>query len=169
MTDKPLQFRGRVWTAGDNIDTDMILPGRFLYNPDKNAIRGHLFEGLDPTFNARIREGDLFVGGRNFGCGSARPAPLAMQMCGIQCVVAKSFSRTFLRSAIDTGVPILECDLTGKVRDGVEIVVDVESATVTLTTGEVLQGVPFPPFILAIFRAGGIIPYTRAELAQRAA
>jgi 3-isopropylmalate dehydratase small subunit len=165
--EKTLQFRGRVWTAGDNIDTDMILPGRFLYNPDKNAIKGHLFEGLDPTLNERIRPGDLFVGGRNFGCGSARPAPLAMQLCGIRCVLAKSFSRTFLRSAIDTGVPILECDLTGKVRDGDEIGVDVAQATVTLASGEVLRGTPFPPFILEIFRVGGIIPYTRAELAQK--
>jgi 3-isopropylmalate dehydratase small subunit len=164
-TTQALSFKGRVWTVGDNIDTDMILPGRFLYATDRQALRQALFEGLDPSLAARIRDGDIFVAGRNFGCGSARPAPAAMRAAGICCVVAQSFSRTFLRGAIDSGVPILECDIHGRVADGDVIDVDVAAATVSLADGSVQSGVPYPGFVLDILRIGGILPYTRQQLA----
>jgi 3-isopropylmalate/(R)-2-methylmalate dehydratase small subunit len=144
----------------------MILPGRFLYAVNKTALKAHVFEGLDPSLAAKIRSGDIFIGGRNFGCGSARPAARAMQNAGIVCIIAKSFSRTFLRSAIDTGVPILECDLLGLVKDGDVVSVDVEKAIVTLPSQAQVTGKAFPEFILDIFRAGGIITYTRDALAR---
>ena len=159
-----LRFQGRVWTVGDHIDTDMILPSRFLYETDVDALRGHLFEGLDPTLGQRIQPGDIFVAGGNFGCGSARPAPRAMHMCGVSCIVARTFSRTFLRSAIDTGVPILECDLTGKVSNGDVVTVDVGAAHVELPSGELVRGQAFPGFILDMIREGGVVPYTRNHL-----
>lgn len=162
-------FRGRVWTVGDNVDTDMILPGRFLYATDRQALRQALFEGLDPTLAAKLREGDIFVAGRNFGCGSARPAAAAMRAAGICCVVAQSFSRTFLRGAIDSGVPVLECDVHGRVADGDVIGVDIVAATVSLADGTVLPGKPYPDFILDVLRAGGILPYTRQQLTASAA
>jgi len=167
-TTQALSFQGRVWTLGDNIDTDMILPGRFLYAIDKQALRQALFEGLDPLFAAKLRDGDIVVAGRNFGCGSARPAAAAMRMAGVCCVVAQSFSRTFLRGAIDSGVPVLECDVVDRVRDGDMIRVDVAGATVSLADGSVLPGNPYPSFVLDILRIGGILPYTRQQLAVSA-
>jgi len=162
-----LCFEGRVWTLGDHIDTDMILPGRFLYATDRQALRQALFEGLDPSLAAKIRDGDIVVGGRNFGCGSARPAAAAMRASGICCVVAKSFSRTFLRGAIDSGVPILECDIHSRVRDGDVIRVDVAAANVCLADGSIVGGKPYPDFVLDILRIGGVLEYTRRQLAAQ--
>lgn len=170
MTDTTslLSFQGRVWTVGDNIDTDMILPGRFLYATDRQALRQALFEGLDPSLAAKIGDGDIVVAGRNFGCGSARPAAAAMRAAGICCVVAQSFSRTFLRGAIDSGVPVLECDVRGRIAEGDVIGVDVAAATVSLADGTLVAGKPYPSFILDILRVGGILPYTRHQLATSA-
>lgn len=164
-----LSFKGRVWTVGDNIDTDIILPGRFLYATDRQALRQALFEGLDPTLAAKLRDGDIFVAGRNFGCGSARPAAAAMRAAGVSCVVAQSFSRTFLRGAIDSGVPILECDIAGCIVNGDVIQVDIAAATVSLADGRVFLGNPYPSFVLDVLRIGGILPYTRQQLAANIA
>ena len=158
-------IQGRVWVFGDNVNTDSIIPGRFVYSTDWESICKHLFEGLDQSLASKIQDGDIIVGGRNFGCGSARPAPYAMKRAGIACAVAKSFSRVFLRNAIDSGFPILECDLTDKVISGEEIKVDFSTSTVTLlASGEELKGQPLPKFMLDILQAGGVIPYTRKKL-----
>jgi 3-isopropylmalate dehydratase small subunit len=158
-------IRGRVWILGDNVNTDVILPGRFVYSTDQEAIRSHLFEGVDPTLSSRLKAGDIIVGGKNFGCGSARSAAGAMRRAGIACVVAKSFGRVFFRNAIDSGLPVLECDAEEAVKPEEEVEVDLDEALVTVVrSGRTMQGRPMAGFILDILDAGGVIPYTRNKL-----
>jgi 3-isopropylmalate/(R)-2-methylmalate dehydratase small subunit len=151
-----MRLTGEVWKYGDNVDTDVIIPARYLNVSTPEELARHCMEDIDPDFAAAVRPGDIIVGGENFGCGSSREhAPLAIKGAGISCVIANSFARIFYRNAINVGLPILECTEA----------VDLEAGVVTNErTGRTYQTSPFPPFILGIIEAGGLVPYTRRRI-----
>lgn len=150
---------------GDHIDTDVILPGRYLSITDPAELGPHCLEGIDPAFAGRIRAGDLIVAGRNFGCGSSREhAPIALKACGIHAVIAESFARIFYRNAINIGLPVLVCPAFAAVaQDGATAAVDLGAGTVT-SGGQVFRGESLPPTVMAIVAAGGLVPYARGRL-----
>jgi 3-isopropylmalate/(R)-2-methylmalate dehydratase small subunit len=163
-----MTITGRVWKYGDNVDTDVILPARYLDRTAPDALAEHCLEDLDPGFAAGVQPGDLIVAGENFGCGSSREhAPLAIRAARVGCVVACSFARIFYRNAINVGLPILECPAA--VEDaaaGQRLEIDLEAGRVrNLDTGRIHQAEPYPPFMLEIVQAGGLVAYTRARLA----
>jgi 3-isopropylmalate/(R)-2-methylmalate dehydratase small subunit len=160
-------LHGKVWKYGDNIDTDVIIPARYLNMSTAAELAQHCMEDIDPTFATSVEEGDIIVGGENFGCGSSREhAPLAIKGAGVSCVIAESFARIFYRNAINIGLPILVAPEAARDAEaGDALTVDLASGRITNTRlGKVYQTTPFPPFIMAIIEAGGLIPYTRAEL-----
>jgi 3-isopropylmalate/(R)-2-methylmalate dehydratase small subunit len=160
-------LRGRVWKYGDNVDTDAIIPARYLNVSTPEELAEHCMEDIDQTFVENVRPGDIIVGQANFGCGSSREhAPLAIRGSGISCVVAESFARIFYRNAINIGLPILECpEAVVGTEAGQTIEVDLEEGTVTnVDTGKTYQAQPYPPFLLNIIAAGGLVPYTRQKL-----
>jgi 3-isopropylmalate dehydratase small subunit len=163
-----MNIRGRAHTVGHNIDTDVIIPARYLVTIDPLELAQHCFEDLDPTLRAKIRPGDVLVAGENFGQGSSREhAPLAIKGLGVACVVANSFARIFYRNAFNVGLPILECKAYGRVSDGDELVVDFATGQVAnLTTQDEYAGTPVPEFMQRLLNAGGIVGYVRAELAR---
>ncbi len=155
---------------GDNINTDVILPGKYLELIEPEELGKHALEGLDPTFAQRAREGVILVGGRNFGCGSSREqAPIALKSAGVRCVVAESFARIFYRNAINIGLPALECvGVTGKVDEGDLLSADPKTGTVeNHTKGTVLKTSPLPTFILNLLEEGGLIPHVRGLIGKR--
>lgn len=155
-----MKAHGKVIKYGDNVDTDVIIPARYLNSSDPRELAAHCMEDLDPTFVKRVRAGDIIVGGRNFGCGSSREhAPLAIKTSGVACVVAESFARIFYRNAINIGLPIIECPEAAKaVSEGDEIEIDFKGGIITdLTTGKTYTAQPFPEFIQSIIEAGGLI------------
>jgi len=163
-----MSLRGRVHKFGANIDTDVIIPARYLnmYTPEELA--PHCLEGADPEFAGRVRPGDIIVAETNFGCGSSREhAPLAIRGAGVSCVVAKSFARIFYRNAINLGLPILECPEAVDGSDpGDELAVELESGTIRNLTKEVrFQAKPYPEFMLGLLAAGGLVEYTKRRLA----
>lgn len=161
---------GRAHVYGDNVDTDVIIPARYLTTIDPGELAPHALEDLDPGFAARVRPGDVLVAGRNFGCGSSREhAPVALKGTGIAAVVAASFARIFFRNAINTGLPIVVCPrAAAEIAGGDEVSVDVGSGTVVdETTGRTFQGEPLPGFVMEIVRAGGLVPYVRARVGAR--
>lgn len=161
---------GRAHVYGDNVDTDVIIPARYLTTIDPDELAPHALEDLDPGFAQRVRPGDVLVAGRNFGCGSSREhAPVALKGTGIAAVVAASFARIFFRNAINTGLPIVVCpQAAAEVCDGDEVSVDVASGTVVdETTGRTFHGEPLPAFVMEIVRAGGLVPYVRARVGAR--
>jgi 3-isopropylmalate/(R)-2-methylmalate dehydratase small subunit len=163
--------RGKVWKYGDNIDTDVIIPARYLNMSTAEELAQHCMEDIDPSFAGAVQAGDIIVGGANFGCGSSREhAPLAIKGAGVSCVIAESFARIFYRNAINTGLPILVCaDAVKDVAVGDELSVDLVAGRITnLATGRVYTTAPFPPFIMSIIEAGGLVPYTRATLQRLA-
>jgi len=161
-------LRGRVHKFGANIDTDVIIPARYLnmYTPEELA--PHCLEGVDPEFARRVQPGDIILADTNFGCGSSREhAPLAIRGAGVSCVVAKSFARIFYRNAINLGLPILECPeaVDGSDPDD-ELAVELESGTIRNLTKEVrFQAKPYPEFMLGLLAAGGLVEYTKRRLA----
>ncbi|MGI6574631.1 MAG: 3-isopropylmalate dehydratase small subunit [bacterium] len=155
-------IKGKVWRLGDDIDTDVIIPARYLntWNPAELAL--HCLEDLDPKYTESIQPGDILVAGKNFGCGSSREhAPIAIKAVGIACVVADSFARIFYRNAINIGLPILECPQgAAGTDDGDTLAIDLEKGLITnLTQGKSYQAAPFPPFMQNIIAAGGLINY----------
>ncbi len=155
---------GKCWKFGDDVNTDEIIPARYLNVTDQDELAAHCMEGVDPEFAARAQPGDIIVGGKNFGCGSSREhAPLAIKALGIRCVVAGSFARIFFRNAINIGLPIVECP--GAARDaqeGDEVEVDLAAGrVVNHTQGRTYEFEPFPPELQAIIDAGGLIPYAK--------
>ena len=154
-----MNAKGRVFVYGDNVDTDVIIPARYLNTSDEKVLAEHCLEDLDPTFIKRVRSGDILVAGQNFGCGSSREhAPLVIKTCGVSCVIAKSFARIFYRNAINIGLPILECPQCGEISEGDEVTVDFDNGKVKdLTTGKEYDVKPFPPFIQDIIAAGGLM------------
>jgi 3-isopropylmalate/(R)-2-methylmalate dehydratase small subunit len=161
-----MEVRGKAFAYGDNVDTDVIIPARYLNTTDPAELASHCMEDLDPSFAASVRPGDVIVSGRNFGCGSSREhAPIAIKASGVSCVVASSFARIFYRNAINIGLPILELPEAGALaKKGDEIRIDLESGKVeNLTTGKSAQARGFPPFMREIIAAGGLIGYVRAR------
>lgn len=158
---------GRVWKYGDNVDTDVIIPARYLSMSTAEELAPHCMEDLDPDFAAAVQEGDVIVAGENFGCGSSREhAPLAIKGAGVSCVVAGSFARIFYRNAINVGLPILEAPAAAAaVEAGHRLEIDLEEGRIyDLDSGAVYTAEPYPPFMMNIIEAGGLVPYTRNQL-----
>lgn len=150
---------GKARRFGANIDTDVIIPARYLNTSDPAELAAHCMEDADPSFAASITKGDIICAGANFGCGSSREhAPIAIKASGISCVIAASFARIFYRNAINIGLPIFECADADKISDGDSITVDANSGVIrNLTTGEDYTTAPFPPFIRNIIESGGLL------------
>ena len=162
-----MKLMGTVWKYGDDVDTDGIIPARYLNVSDPEDLARHCMEDVDPGFARAVQAGDVIVAGENFGCGSSREhAPLAIKGSGVACVVAKSYARIFYRNAINIGLPILECpQVVEETQKGDLLAADLGAGTVTnLRTGRTYQVSPFPPFIMGIIEAGGLVPYTRERL-----
>ena len=152
-----MQLEGKAICYGDNIDTDVIIPARYLTTSDPEVLASHCMEDIDPDFLSKIQEGDIIAAGSNFGCGSSREhAPLAIKTAGISCVVAKSFARIFYRNAINIGLPIIVCDAT--INTGDKLSVDLTNGVLTNeTTGEKTSFPSFPEFLQKIIQAGGLM------------
>ena len=160
---------GTVWKYGDNVDTDGIIPARYLNVSTEEELARHCMEDVDPEFAGAVRAGDIVVAGENFGCGSSREhAPLALKGAGVSCVVARSLARIFYRNGINVGLPILECpQAVEETERGDRLTVNLETgAIVNERTGRTYQTSPFPPFIMNIILAGGLVPYTRARMSN---
>lgn len=155
-----MKLKGTVYKFGDNIDTDVIIPARYLNIADPAELATHCMEDIDATFASRVSPGDIIVGGENFGCGSSREhAPLSIKTCGVSCVIAKSFARIFYRNSINIGLPILECpEAAEAIAAGSRLEVDLDTGIVTdLTDGKTYRAAAFPPEIQAIISAGGLL------------
>lgn len=155
-----MEARGSVFKYGDNIDTDVIIPARYLNTQNARELADHCMEDIDKTFITRVQAGDIMVGGENFGCGSSREhAPLAIKSCKVKCVIAPSFARIFYRNAINIGLAILECpEASEKIEAGDEVSIDFDTGLITnATKGETYQANPFPDFIKEIIQAGGLM------------
>ena len=155
-----MQTQGTVFKYPDNVDTDVIIPARYLNTPNAQELAKHCMEDIDTSFVSSVRPGDIMVAGWNFGCGSSREhAPLAIKTCGIGCVIAKSFARIFYRNAINIGLPILECEQAAEqIQPGDRVYVNFDTGIITdETTGKQYQAEPFPEFIQNIIRAGGLL------------
>jgi 3-isopropylmalate/(R)-2-methylmalate dehydratase small subunit len=166
MSDTTTQA-GHAWIFGDNIDTDVIIPARYLNTSDPMELAKHCMEDIDPTFVTKVQVGDVIIGGNNFGCGSSREhAPLAIKGAGVAAVIAESFARIFYRNAINIGLPILECpEAVAGISVGDQVQVDLVAGRVTnVTTGQTFQAQPYPLSILRIITAGGLINATREQL-----
>ena len=162
-----MKITGKAVKFGDNIDTDVILPGKYLVLTDPHELAKHAMEGLDADFPAKAKKGVVLVGGKNFGCGSSREqAPLALKYSGVKCVLAESFARIFFRNAINIGLPVIECrGISAAVDNGDEVTVDFEGGTIQdVTKGRSFQVAKLPPFILEILEDGGLIEYLRREM-----
>ena len=156
----------RVFKYGDNVDTDVIIPARYLNAPSPEELAKHCMEDLDPEVTAKVQAGDVIVGGANFGCGSSREhAPIAIRACGVRCVIAASFARIFYRNAINIGFPILECpEAAAEIQNGDRVSVDFDSGVIRdETTGRSYQAVAFPAFINRIIEHDGLLPYLKAR------
>ena len=162
-----MTINGKAITFGNNIDTDVILPGPYLVHTDPNELAKHAMEGLDPKFPEKAAEGIVVVGGKNFGCGSSREqAPLALKYAGVRCVLAESFARIFYRNSITIGLPVLACPgLSGKVEEGDEVVVNLQTGKVEdRTNGSVFKATKLPEFIMEILDDGGLIEHLKRRI-----
>ena len=156
----------KVYKYGDNVDTDVIIPARYLNAPDEKSLASHCMEDIDAEFAATVEEGDVMVAGANFGCGSSREhAPIAIQASGIKCVIAKSFARIFYRNAINIGFPIMECpEAVDGISPGDSVSLDFATGLITNdTTGKIFQAEPFPAFINGIIENGGLLRALKAR------
>ena len=161
-----MKLTGKVWRYGDNIDTDVIIPARYLNTSNPQELAKHCMEDIDKTFVPGVKDGDIMVADNNFGCGSSREhAPVAIKASGITCVIAANFARIFYRNAINIGLPLLEVgEDVAKIKAGDTLSVDLETGEImNTTTGEKIQGQPLPGFIQDIARAGGLINYVKGS------
>ena len=152
--------KGLVLKYGDNIDTDVIIPARYLNTPDMKELAKHCMEDIDTEFAGKVKQGDIMVGGENFGCGSSREhAPASIKAAGIDCVIAKTFARIFYRNAINIGLPIMECpEAAEAIQAGETVSINFDTGVITNETkGETYQASPFPEFIQEIISAGGLM------------
>ena len=161
-----MNAKGKVIKYGNNIDTDVIIPARYLNTTDHKELAQHCMEDIDKEFVNKVKEGDIMVGGANFGCGSSREhAPIAIKASGISCVIAKDFARIFYRNSINIGLPILErAEASDDIEDGNEVSVDFNSGVITnITKNKTYQAVAFPEFMQEIINAGGLISYIKTK------
>ncbi len=159
-----MKANGKVIKYGDNIDTDVIIPARYLNTSSPEELAAHCMEDIDTSFVNRVQKGDIMVGGANFGCGSSREhAPIAIKASGISCVIAKDFARIFFRNSINIGLPILECpEASADIDENDEVEVDFDSGIITnKTKNKTYQAAAFPPFMQGIINAGGLVEYIK--------
>ena len=157
-------MKGKCWKFGDHVDTDQIIPARYLNTSDPKELAAHCMEDADPAFPKKVKAGDIIVGGENFGCGSSREhAPISIRHAGVGCVIAKSFARIFFRNAINTGLAILECpEAAETIAEGDEVEVDIARGSIHhLASGKTFTTEPFPPELQAIIEAGGLMNYAK--------
>ncbi|MHC1592896.1 MAG: 3-isopropylmalate dehydratase small subunit [Methermicoccaceae archaeon] len=159
----------RAWKFGDDVDTDAIIPGRYLVLNTPEELAAHTFEGVMPMFASEVKKGDVVVAGRNFGCGSSREhAPIALKGCGIECVIAVSFARIFFRNAINIGLALIECEDANRIDDGDELRVDSTKGIVkNLTKDESYRASSLPEFVQRIVKAGGLIEFAKEILEEK--
>ena len=159
-------LQGKAWRFGNDIDTDLIIPARYLNTSDPRELATHCMEDADPEFAAKVRPGEVIAAGKNFGCGSSREhAPIAIKAAGVSCVIAASFARIFYRNAINIGLPILESpEASQKIGEGDQIRADLDTGKITnLTKDETYQAAAFPPFMQELIRSGGLIEYVKGK------
>jgi 3-isopropylmalate/(R)-2-methylmalate dehydratase small subunit len=162
-----LKHKGKAWIFGNDVNTDLIIPGKYLELIDPEEMAEHAMEGIDPDFPKKIQEGDIVVGGTNFGCGSSREhAPLALKYAGISAVIAESFARIYYRNSINIGLPALECPgIIDAVEEGDVVEVDVTGGTIKNTrTGTELSFTPLPDFMIEVLNDGGLVPYLKKNM-----
>lgn len=161
-------LKGKAWVYGDNVDTDVIIPARYLVTSDEKSLAAHCMEDIDASYAGGVVRGDMIVAGNNFGCGSSREhAPIAIKGSGASCVIAKSFARIFYRNAINIGLPILECAEAGRISKDDVIEADLAKGIITnRTKGETYSAKPFPEFLRNLIGLGGLVPYVRAKLSE---
>ncbi|MDA8155832.1 MAG: 3-isopropylmalate dehydratase small subunit [Actinomycetota bacterium] len=161
-------IKGKVWKFGNDIDTDAIIPARYLNTSDPAELAKHVMEDADKTFASRVQKGDIIVAGKNFGCGSSREhAPIAIKASGVQTVIAKSFARIFFRNSFNIGLPIFEtADVFDNVAEGETVEVDTGKGVVRTSKGE-FQVKPIPPFMNELISAGGLVEWTKKKLAAK--
>lgn len=161
-----MEAKGYAIKYGDNVDTDVIIPARYLNSSDPAELALHCMEDIDKDFVNKVKKGDIMVGGKNFGCGSSREhAPIAIKASGISCVIAETFARIFYRNSINIGLPIMECpEASREIKEGDEVEVDFDLGIITdKTTGKTYKGQAFPPFMQKIINAEGLINYINAN------
>ena len=160
-------FKGKVIKYGNNVDTDVIIPARYLNTSNPKELAAHCMEDLDSDFVNKVQQGDIMVAGKNFGCGSSREhAPIAIKASGIACIIAETFARIFYRNAINIGLPIMECPEAAKdIENGDEVSIDVNTGMITnLTKNKSYEAVPFPPFMQEIMKVDGLINYVKGKV-----
>ena len=163
-------IRGKVWRFGNDVDTDAIIPARYLNTSDPKELARHVMEDADKDFASKVSAGDFIVAGKNFGCGSSREhAPIAIKAAGIQAVIAKSFARIFYRNAFNIGLPIFEsAEAAEKVKEGDEIEIDADRGIIrNITANEEYKANPIPPFMQELIDAGGLIEWTKRKLLNK--
>lgn len=162
-----MQAKGMVFKYGDNVDTDVIIPARYLNSSDPAELALHCMEDIDKDFIKNVKKGDIIVADKNFGCGSSREhAPLCLKTAGVSCIIAETFARIFFRNAINIGLPIIECkEAAEEIEAGDEVEIDFNSGKIyDRTKGTEYQGQPFPEFMQKIIAAGGLVNYTNQKL-----
>jgi len=162
---------GHAWVYGDHVDTDAIIPARYLMTSDPDELAAHCMEDIDEAFVNDMQPGDIVVAGENFGCGSSREhAPVALKACGVACIVAKSFARIFFRNAINIGLPVLVCpEAAAEAKAGHRIEMDLEGGLITnCTLSRTYRAEPYPAFMMELVRLGGLVPFMRERLACNA-
>jgi 3-isopropylmalate/(R)-2-methylmalate dehydratase small subunit len=166
-----MKLEGKAWKFGDDVNTDEIIPARYLNTTDRKEMASHCMEDIDPEFTKKIAPGDIIVADKNFGCGSSREhAPIAIKVAEISCVIARSFARIFYRNSINIGLPIFACEEAAlKIAEGDQVSVDLVSGTITnLTKNETYKAQPFPEFMQQIIAAGGLMNYVASNQAEQA-
>ncbi|WP_368490656.1 3-isopropylmalate dehydratase small subunit [Clostridium sp. BJN0013] len=163
-------IKGKTIKYGDNIDTDVIIPARYLNTSDEKELASHCMEDLDKDFSKKINKGDIIIAGKNFGCGSSREhAPIAIKAAGISCVIAETFARIFFRNSINIGLPIMECrEAARDIEENDEISIDVNSGVITnITKNKTYKAAPFPEFMQKIIESQGLINYIKKEVENK--
>lgn len=161
-----MNTQGKVFKYPDNVDTDVIIPARYLNTPNAQELALHCMEDIDKAFVKKVEKGDVIVAGWNFGCGSSREhAPIAIKAAGVSCVIAETFARIFYRNAINIGLPIIECkEAAAEIQEGETVSINFDTGVITdETTGKTYQGQAFPPFMQGLIDAGGLINYVNSQ------
>jgi 3-isopropylmalate/(R)-2-methylmalate dehydratase small subunit len=164
-----MKITGKAWKFGDDVDTDAIIPARYLNTSDPKVLAAHCMEDADPEFAGKVKPGEMIVAGKNFGCGSSREhAPIAIKGAGVSCVIAHSFARIFYRNAFNMGLPILESpEAAAAIATGDEVEVDLDGGKIlNRSRGESYQAQPVPPFMQKLLEAGGLMQYVKEQMAQ---